>query len=86
MARQIPEGRFQELIARAADVFIDNGYRRTQMAELVENFTRAQILEFIQGLSKDLDARRLAIYSTGQFEDSVPEKGVLLEDPTADWS
>ena len=60
--------------------------RRTQMAELVENFTRAQILEFIQGLSKDLDARRLAIYSTGQFEDSVPEKGVLLEDPTADWS
>ena len=34
MARRIPETRFQELIACAARVFIERGYRQTQMEEV----------------------------------------------------
>ncbi|MFI5397450.1 MAG: TetR/AcrR family transcriptional regulator [Candidatus Binatia bacterium] len=34
MARRIPEKRFQDLIDRAARVFIERGYRHTQMEEI----------------------------------------------------
>ncbi len=36
MARRIPEERFDELIDGATEVFIANGYRRTQMADVAE--------------------------------------------------
>ncbi len=34
MARRFPDDRFERLIDCAADVFIDRGYRRTQMADV----------------------------------------------------
>ena len=34
MARKIPEGRFDDLVRVASDVFIAQGYRRTQMADV----------------------------------------------------
>jgi AcrR family transcriptional regulator len=34
MARRIPEQRFDELVTAATDVFIDRGYRLTQMADV----------------------------------------------------
>ncbi len=34
MARRIPEDRFDELVAAATDVFIERGYRLTQMADV----------------------------------------------------
>lgn len=34
MARKIPEGRFEDLVRVATDVFIAQGYRRTQMADV----------------------------------------------------
>jgi AcrR family transcriptional regulator len=36
MARQIPEDRFEQLLECAARVFIEQGYRRTQMADVAE--------------------------------------------------
>jgi AcrR family transcriptional regulator len=36
VARQIPEGRYAELIEAATRVFIEQGYRRTQMADVAE--------------------------------------------------
>ena len=36
MARRIPERRFDELVDAATEVFIDRGYRRTQMADVAE--------------------------------------------------
>jgi AcrR family transcriptional regulator len=36
MARRIPDGRFEELADCAARVFIENGYRRTQMADVAQ--------------------------------------------------
>jgi len=34
--RRIPEGRFDDLIDAASDVFIERGWRRTQMADIAE--------------------------------------------------
>ncbi len=34
MARTIPEGRFTELVQKGTEVFIELGYRRTQMADI----------------------------------------------------
>jgi AcrR family transcriptional regulator len=36
MARQIPDDRFDQLVACATQVFIEQGYRRTQMADIAE--------------------------------------------------
>ena len=36
MARPIPPERFDQLVRTAAEVFIRNGYRRTQMADVAE--------------------------------------------------
>src|SRR5580700_10342566 len=36
MARRIPEGRLQQLVASATSVFIEQGYGRTQMADIAE--------------------------------------------------
>jgi AcrR family transcriptional regulator len=36
MARQIPPGRLPELLEAATRVFIDQGYSRTQMADVAE--------------------------------------------------
>jgi AcrR family transcriptional regulator len=36
MARQTPDGRFQQLVDAASAVFIAQGYRRTQMADVAE--------------------------------------------------
>ena len=36
MARTTPPDRFDQLIARATDVFIEQGYRRTQMADVAD--------------------------------------------------
>jgi len=36
MSRKIPADRFDQLIARATDVFIEQGYRRTQMADVAD--------------------------------------------------
>src|SRR5438552_6459514 len=34
MARQIPDGRFPQLLEAATEVFIEQGYARTQMADV----------------------------------------------------
>jgi AcrR family transcriptional regulator len=36
MSRRIPEDRLRHLVARAAEVFIEQGYDRTQMADIAE--------------------------------------------------
>lgn len=36
MARRIPEDRFEQLVRAATQVFIDRGYRRTQMSDVAE--------------------------------------------------
>ncbi len=36
MPRKIPADRFDQLVARATDVFIEQGYRRTQMADVAD--------------------------------------------------
>ena len=36
MARKIPENRFDDLVAAATDVFIERGYRRTQMQDVAD--------------------------------------------------
>src|SRR3954466_7558175 len=36
MPRTIPADRFDQLAARATDVFIEQGYRRTQMADVAD--------------------------------------------------
>jgi hypothetical protein len=36
MARKIPDDRFDQLIDTATQVFIEQGYRRTQMADIAE--------------------------------------------------
>jgi AcrR family transcriptional regulator len=36
MARRIPEHRFEELVRAATEVFIERGYRRTQMSDVAE--------------------------------------------------
>lgn len=36
MARRIPENRFDELVRAATQVFIERGYRRTQMSDVAE--------------------------------------------------
>src|SRR5438552_18025103 len=36
MARRIPDDRLQHLVESAANVFIEQGYRRTQMADIAE--------------------------------------------------
>src|SRR6188508_3460717 len=36
MPRTAPPDRFDQLIARATDVFVEQGYRRTQMADVAD--------------------------------------------------
>jgi len=36
MVRRVPEARFAQLIEAATRVFIEQGYRRTQMADIAE--------------------------------------------------
>jgi AcrR family transcriptional regulator len=36
MARSIPAGRVEQLVDCATSVFIDRGYRRTQMADVAD--------------------------------------------------
>ena len=36
MARKIPDDRFEQLIDTATQVFIEQGYRRTQMADIAD--------------------------------------------------
>lgn len=51
MARRIPENRFDELIDAAVEVFIDRGYRRTQMSDIAEatGVAKGTLYRYVEG-------------------------------------
>src|SRR4051812_47540229 len=53
MARTAPPDRFDQLIARATDVFIEHGYRRTQMADVAEAMAVAKGTLYLYVESKE---------------------------------
>ena len=57
---------------------------REQVAGLVADLTRADMLEFFQRLQQQLQTERLLIYTRGQFSE-VPSHGRLLTDATERW-
>ncbi len=53
MSRTIPDHRFHDLVAAATDVFIANGYRRTQMADVAAAMGLAKGTLYLYVESKD---------------------------------
>jgi AcrR family transcriptional regulator len=53
MPRSIPDGRFQELVDAASAVFIAQGYRRTQMADVAETMGVAKGTVYLYVESKE---------------------------------
>ena len=58
MPRRVPEERFDELLRAATDVFLEQGYRRTQMADVAERLGVAKGTLYLYVESKEalLDA------------------------------
>jgi AcrR family transcriptional regulator len=53
MARKIPDDRFDQLIDTATEVFIDQGYRHTQMADIAESMGVAKGTLYLYVESKE---------------------------------
>ena len=53
MARSIPKDRFQDLLEAATAVFLEQGYRRTQMADVAARMGVAKGTLYLYVESKD---------------------------------
>jgi AcrR family transcriptional regulator len=75
MARRIPENRFDELVDAAAEVFIQRGYRQTQMADVAEAVGVAK--GTIYGYVESKEALFALCLRWADRKDSVPKPDVL---------
>ncbi len=82
MARQTPPGRLGRLVECATRVFIEQGYRRTQMADIAEALGVAKGTLYLYVASKDALFDLVARCADG--EDALPELSALpLRTPPA---
>jgi AcrR family transcriptional regulator len=76
MPRQVPEGRFDELVDCATEVFIEQGYRRTQMADVAEAMGVAKGTLYLYVESKealfDLACRQADVPAPRKAPSKVP--------------
>jgi AcrR family transcriptional regulator len=87
MARRIPEGRLQQLVASATSVFIEQGYGRTQMADIAEASGLAKGTLYLYVESKEAlfdlvlrhaDDERLANRPSPALPVATPRQGTTL--------
>ena len=87
MARRIPEGRLQQLVASATSVFIEQGYGRTQMADIAEASGLAKGTLYLYVESKEAlfdlvlrhaDDERLANRPSPALPVATPRQGTAL--------
>ncbi len=86
MARSIPPGRLEQIVASATRVFVEQGYRRTQMADVAEAMGVAKGTLYLYVESKealfDLVARYAdvdgPIASPPAFPVKTPKRGVTV--------
>lgn len=77
MARRIPERRFEDLVDCAVRVFIENGYRRTQMSDVSEALGVAKGTLYLYVASKE------ALFDLAlRYSDSPAEAPSTLPVPT----
>jgi AcrR family transcriptional regulator len=81
--RSRPENRLQDLLARATDVFIENGYRRTQIADVAEAMGVAKGTVYLYVKSKEA-LFYAALRYAGQQVPPSSESVLPLEAPDAE--
>lgn len=74
MGRKIPDGRFEELADCATRVFIENGYRRTQMADVAEALGVAKGTLYLYVESKEALFDLALHYADAPDQLSKPER------------
>jgi AcrR family transcriptional regulator len=74
VARQIPEDRFSQLIEAATSVFIDQGYRRTQMADVAEALGVAKGTLYLYVESKEALFDQVIRHAGGALPAGLPKE------------
>lgn len=83
MARRIPDDRLEQLIETAANVFIEQGYRRTQMADIAEALGVAKGTLYLYVESKEALFDLVVRHADAQVGASVPALPLPIRTPRA---
>jgi AcrR family transcriptional regulator len=82
VARQIPEDRYKQLIEAATRVFIEQGYRRTQMADVAEALGVAKGTLYLYVESKEALFDQVVRHAGGDVPAELP-KNLPIKTPAA---
>ena len=72
MARPIPENRFHDLIQAATAVFVEQGYRRTQIADVAVRRGRESALEAVRMTPREREV--IALIAAGMSNKEIANR------------